>query len=310
MALYYNNIVNSGGGMNSLLDLRMDGSEKVRYDYDDFMSYIRHSHLSVWPNFSADSHWHDDLEFISVLSGYLDYNVNGEITRINKGQGIIVNSRQLHYGFSKEKKDCEYICVLLHPMLLCTSPLIEREFVAPILKDDSIPYVFLDADIAWQRAILDDIFQICEARKKTTAPLLIQEIFNHIWLLITDNAITIKHSTIKNSNLTILKNMLFFIQKNYAEKVSLADIAKAGNVSKSTCLSIFKRYLQDTPMNFLVSYRLQKSIQLLKDTTLSMTEIALSVGLGGSSYFAETFKKKYGVSPREYKKQFSVQRTD
>ncbi len=288
--------------MSVLLDLRVDGSERVKYDYDDFRSYIRDSELSVWPNYTAFSHWHDDLEFISVLSGYIDYNINGEIIRLNPGQGIIVNSRQLHYGFSKEQKECNFICVLLHPVILCSSQHIDREFVSPILGDDSIPYILLDEKIEWQRKILDDLQKMCDNRKKATAPLLIQSLFSHIWFLVTENAVKLKRTKTKDRNLSVLKDMLLFIQKNYKNKVTLSDIAKSGSVSKSTCLVIFKKYLQDTPTNYLIGYRLKQAIKLLKANELTVTEVAFEVGFSGVSYFAETFKKNYGYSPSEYRK--------
>ncbi len=287
--------------MMAFLDMRADGSERVKYDYDGYYSYVRRSPLSVWQNYSADSHWHDDLEFISVLSGYMDYNVNGEIIRLNAGQGIVVNSRQLHFGFSKEHKECEFICILLHPMLLCTTQYIDREFVSPFLADDSVSYIFLDEKVEWQKKILDDLAEMADYKDTLTAPLLIQSLFNHIWLLITENTVKIKHSKIKDRNLSVLKDMLLFIQKNYENKITLEDIAKAGNVSKSTCLVIFKKYLQDTPANYLIGYRLKKATDLLKETDLSITEIACEVGFSGASYFTETFKKHYKCSPSEYK---------
>ncbi len=292
--------------MKTLLDRRTDGSEKVKYDYDGYYAYIRRSFLSVWPNFSADSHWHGDLEFISVLSGYMDYNVNGEIIRLNAGQGIFVNSRQLHFGFSQEQRECEFICILLHPMLLCASQSVDRDFVSPLLEDSSIPYIFLDGKIEWQRAILDDLAQMCEFRATATAPLLIQSLFNHIWLLIVQNtADKTERKKAKDRNLSVLKDMLSFIQKNYAGKISLADIAKAGNVSKSTCLAAFKKYLQDTPANYLIGYRLKKATALLAETQLSVCEIAFETGFQGASYFAEAFKKHCGSTPSDYRASLS-----
>ncbi len=289
--------------MSDLLDLRDDGSERVKYDYDDFRSYIRESELSVWPNYSADSHWHDDLEFISILSGYMDYNVNGEIIRLNAGQGIIVNSRQLHFGFSKEQKECRFICILLHPIILCSSQHIDREFVSPILDDNSIPYIFLNEKTEWQKQILDDLKIMCDNKDKSTAPLLIQSLFSHIWFLLTESTVNLKCKKIKDRNLSVLKDMLVFIQKNYKDKVTLSDIAKSGSVSKSTCLLIFRKYLQDTPINYLIGYRLKKAANLLKETDLSVSEIAFEVGFQGASYFTETFKIYYGFAPRQYRKE-------
>ncbi len=286
-----------------VVDKRADGSERVKYNYDGYMAYVRRGLLSNYPNFAADSHWHDDLEFISVLSGSIDYNVNGEILHLEAGQGIIVNARQLHYGFSAAHDECDFYCVLLHPMLLCISQHIDREFVSPILADSSLPYVLLDSKTGWQKEVLSDIESIYLHRDRSNAALYIQSIFYHIWIALYENTLNAKCTKPQDRNLSVLKDMLVFVQGNYANKITLDEIAAAGNVSKSTCLTIFKKYLQDTPTNYLIGYRLKRAMEMLKDSDLSITEVALEVGFGGVSYFAETFKKNYGCSPSEYRKQ-------
>ncbi len=283
------------------VDVRVDGSEKVKYDYDGYYAYIRRGRLSYYPNFAADSHWHDDLEFISILSGSMDYNVNGEILHLKAGQGIMINARQIHHGFSPEYKDCEFYCVLLHPMLLCTSQNIDRNFVSPILSDNSLPYILFDNKTEWQKEILSDIEAMYLCKDRLNAPLYLQNSFYHIWAQISENALKVKQTKQQNRNLSVLKDMLIFVQKNFSNKITLQDIAKAGNVSKSTCLVIFKKYLQDTPTNYLIGYRLKEAIKMLKGSDLPITEIAFEAGFSGASYFAETFKKNYSCSPSEYR---------
>ena len=85
-------------------------------------AYTIHKLLSHYPNYSAISHWHDDIEFLMIRSGQIQYNVNGKILTLEQGQGIFVNSRQMHYGFSESHRECEFFCILIHPMLLCTLP--------------------------------------------------------------------------------------------------------------------------------------------------------------------------------------------
>ncbi len=286
------------------IDVRKDGSEKINYDYDEYYAYVRRGRLSHYPNYAADSHWHDDLEFISVISGSMDYNVNGKILRLEPGQGVVVNARRLHYGFSNERNECEFYCILLHPILLCTSQRIDRDFVAPFLADPSLPYIFLDGKVDWQREILTDVENMYRRKDKITAPLAIQSLFYHVWFTLIENVVTVKKNRKPDRNLSVLKDMLTFIQKNYARKISLDDIASSGKVSKSSCLAIFKKYLHDTPANHLVAYRLSRAVKRLRETTSSVTEIAFDVGFNGSSYFAESFKKIYGCSPSEFRKKY------
>ena len=123
------------------LELKDDRSEKVRYDYSDYPIYTQRALLSSYPNYAAPVHWHDDIELIAVLSGEMRYNVNGEIISIRENEGIIVNARQIHFGFSTERKDCDFICILLHPLMLCATPAYERDFVLPVLHNCNAAYI-------------------------------------------------------------------------------------------------------------------------------------------------------------------------
>ncbi len=285
-----------------MIEIKKDGSEKVKYDYDGYYAYIRRAFLSIYPNFIADSHWHDDIELIYVLSGAMTYNVNGKIIEIESGNGIFVNSRQLHFGYSETKEECDFICILLHPMLLCTSQSIDRSFVAPVISDSSVPYILLNKNIGWHKEALGCVRRIYECRDEQAAPLHIQREFYSLWALFCENLERKERSEAESSShLLILKEMLTFIQQNYSERTELSDIARSGNVSKSTCLTIFKKYLNDTPTNHLINYRLKKAAVLLAETNMPVSEIALAVGFQSISYFTEVFGRNYGQTPRKYR---------
>lgn len=285
------------------MELYQDGSEHVRYDYDGCRAYIRRARLSVYPNYAAESHWHDDIELVLILSGKMQYNVNGKIMHLDAGQAIFVNARQLHYGFSAAKEDCEFLCILLHPMMLCTTQQIEREYVAPILSDAGLPCLVLREAIAWQREALADIRAIYEERGAVAAPLAIQSRFSHFWMLLYRNAAAAHRTPPRTDrNLSVLRDMIGFIQKNYSERISLQEIAAAGSVSKSTCLALFRRYLHDTPTDYLIRYRIRQAALLLTETDCTVCEAALATGFQGASYFSETFRRCYGCTPTAYRK--------
>ncbi len=288
------------------VDVRPDGSERVRYDFDRYYAYVRLGQLSLYPGYAADSHWHEDVEFILVLSGGMDYNVNGRILHLEQGQGIMVNPRQLHYGFSPQRQECRFLCVLLHPMLLCATEQVERQFVTPFIADSAAPCLLLEPQIPWHRQILADLKGIWDCREKAAAPLYIQSAFYHIWGLLAEHGERRDLPRQQDRQLSILKEMLSFVHKNYSDRILLSHIARVGNVSKSTCLAIFRKYLQDTPANYLIGYRLKRAADLLQDTDRPVSEIALDVGFQGASYFSEAFQKRYGLTPRAYRKKQSA----
>lgn len=284
------------------VDINSDRSENVKYDYPDFPIYVRRALLSAYPNYAADSHWHDDIELMLILSGKMLYNVNGEIVTLNAGEGILVNTRQLHYGFSDDMTECDFICILFHPIILCTAQSFESEFVEPILSS-GVPYLHLSPNVEWQNKILRNIQNIYDCKDEREATLCTQGYLCFLWShLLVHTDISEKRKTQTDTKLTTLKAMIDYIHRYYSEKITLDDIAKAGNVSKRTCGTVFLQYLNKTPMEFLIDYRLRKAIELLKTADKTVLEISLAVGFSGASYFAESFRKNFGVSPTDYKK--------
>jgi len=57
------------------------------------------------------------------------------------------------------------------------------------------------------------------------------------------------------------------------------------------------------PIDLIKEFRLSHALELLQTTNLSITEIAFRSGFADASYFGKCFRKRYGLSPREYLKQ-------
>ena len=98
------------------------------------------------------------------------------------------------------------------------------------------------------------------------------------------------------------RKMVSYIFSHFAERLTLEEIAASGRVSRSKCCLIFKKYLGESPIDFVNSYRLEKSCLELRNTTQSITEIALNCGFNHSSYFTKLFCRKYGCTPSEYRR--------
>lgn len=285
-----------------LIDIKDDCSERVRYDYPDFPVYVRRCFLSVFPDFSADRHWHDDIELIYVISGEIKYNVSGEMVSVKAGEGMFVNSRQLHFGYSDEKKECDFICILFHPVLLCNSKMLEDKFVHPIIESDLSYLLFEDNE--QNKNILQSIRQIFESKDDKSAPLTIQSCVFSLWKELFEKIGAVdEYATHSDGRISVLKKMMSFIHENHKEKITLAEIANSGGVSKRSCGYFFMKYLNQTPISYLCDYRLRKSVELLIQTDMTVLQISAEVGFSGAGYYAECFRKKYGISPANYRKQ-------
>ena len=105
-------------------------------------------------------------------------------------------------------------------------------------------------------------------------------------------------------NVDILKEMLAYISTHYSERMNMAELASAAGVCRSRCCQIFQKYMGTTPNVFITSYRLERAMELLRETNLSVTEIASACGFNSSSYFTESFVKYKGCTPTEYRKKY------
>lgn len=289
--------------MEITITLKNDMSEQVLYISPELPMYLRKGLLSWYPNFSAVSHWHDDVEFIAVLSGHMKYNIDGHVVMLEAGDGIFVNSRHLHYGFSEDYTECEFICILLHPLLLCTAKFVEEHYISPLISNTAFACCILHQNIAWENEVLTAICQMYDHRSDHTFVLHIQSLFYRIWALLFEHAPSDTAPPDNHSHqLSTLKDMIGFLQNHYQEKVTLENIAAAGRVCKSNCCSLFQKYLNQTPISYLTDLRLNKSIELMHQTDMSMTEISYAVGFSGASYYTETFGKRFGCTPTQYRR--------
>lgn len=298
---------------NLTINLYHDNSEKVPYNNPEIPIYAGKAFVSSFPHSATLSHWHDDLEFLLILSGYMNYNVNGHTYQLKEGNGIFVNSRQLHFEFCDAGTDCEYICVLLHPILLCTNPFIEQTYVSPVIFNQNFPYKILSSSISWEKEILSLIVQIYETemRKEETHILSVQSIFYRLFILLFEHNIqSVSQSTKASYRLSSLKDMIGYIQKNYCKKITVGEIASVGKLCKSNCCKIFQNYLHQTPIGYLTDYRLFKSIDLLRNTEKTVTEIGYEVGFSSASYFTETFRKYMHCTPTQYRKKLNDDGSD
>lgn len=288
------------------LTIRSDRSEKFFYNCVKFPAFFGEGTMSGFPNYTALCHWHDDVEFSVVRKGSIDYNINSETVRISEGEGIFINSRQLHYNFSHDRQESEYLCVLLHPVLLCASSYVEETFVTPLLENSGFAYRTLRRDSSWGQRVCEKLLDMWKRQQQHRAQLAIQAGFFEIWdELYRQAPLEPKKDRPGNQHMSALKAMIGYIEKNYQGKVTLSDIAMAGHVSKTSCCKIFQEYVNQSPNAYLIEYRLRNAMELLRTTDMTIAEICFEVGFNGPSYFSESFHKVFGCSPGSFREKHS-----
>lgn len=100
-----------------------------------------------------------------------------------------------------------------------------------------------------------------------------------------------------------LQRALEFIHSNFSYEIGVAEIARAVGLDRTYLYRIFRRWNNTSPKEYLTLYRLQTAGKMLRDTTLSVTEIALSCGFKEVSLFDKQFKALYGASPLKFRRE-------
>ncbi len=286
--------------------LNSDASEDVLYNNSEFPAYIKMGQLSNYPDYSAISHWHDDLEFILILKGSMTYDVNGQTIVLKEGEGIFVNSRCFHYGYSKEHQECIFICILLSPKLLTNNEYFINNYLNKLLNNKNYPYQKLNPTIKWQNIILNDLNLLYGNNVNYIDPFYILEKTIHIVSILFNNMNSSLKEYENSDDIIALTKMIGYVQKNYSNKILLKDIYTIGNCCKTKCTLLFNKYLNISPMIYLNKYRLEKASNLLNNTNNTITEIAYACGFSSASYFCELFQKYYEMSPKMYREKYKI----
>ncbi len=102
----------------------------------------------------------------------------------------------------------------------------------------------------------------------------------------------------------ILESAKGYINNNYNNDISLSDVAGYVYLSTSHFARAFKKYYKISPIQYLLSVRIEKAKSLLEETNLKVGDIASSVGFSAQQRFNDIFKKHLGVSPSEYRQKY------
>lgn len=104
--------------------------------------------------------------------------------------------------------------------------------------------------------------------------------------------------------LTRFNRILRYIAERDGEMLRPAEIASACNLSLRTLERVFIRHLGCSPGAYLIDRRLNRGAGLLASTDRTITEIAYSCGFRESNYFCKLFRRKFFLSPQEYRRKF------
>lgn len=287
------------------LTIMNDLSEVVQSYLPDVNIAIQQNKLSDFTAMQALCHWHDDIEIIKILDGEMNFYINGETVLLQKNEGIIINSRMMHYGYSASGQDCTFICILINPMIFDKTSTIYKKFVLPVITSTHIKQYALSPLNPQHQTLLSTIQHLADNYLLQPKHSPLQSIafayqFWHEWFSLLQADMTVLNDS-EDTDTVLQKKMTTFIYSNYMHTITLDDIAASANICRSRCCKLFKRFARLSPIAYLNAYRMEKSKILLSKSQLSITEIAIKCGFNSPSYFSKQFYTLNQCTPKAYR---------
>ena len=150
------------------------------------------------------------------------------------------------------------------------------------------------------------IFDECIAldKRKKHADHITKALFSYAVVALQKcNAKTLQPSAAASEDIPpLVLKIIEYLHLHFAEKITLESLSETFFISKGMLMYNFKKYINCSPIDFLLKVRLTKAKEMLVNTAKSVCEISEQCGFSSANYFGLIFKSKEGISPATYRK--------
>ena len=254
-------------------------------------------------SFQIPVHWHDEFEIIYVRSGFLTVSISGESYIGKTGEAFVVSPGNLHL-MGSQTGTVDYYTFLfpLKYISFRTDDMSDEKLLEP-LNSGHLMICPRVKDTA--KELCEQLIEIYEAKKDESESKITTQVRTKIILLQFILEMWKKGFVIENDTSgrnTVEKEMVSYIQQNFTGKISLREFGEQFHLSEIYISRYFKEHFHITLSQYVTYLRLEHAKQLLQDTDIPVTDVAMQSGYQNVSYFIRSFQKAYAVSPLKYRK--------
>ena len=254
-------------------------------------------------SFQIPVHWHDEFEIIYVRSGFLTVSISGESYIGKTGEAFVVSPGNLHL-MGSQSGTVDYYTFLfpLKYISFRTDDMLDEKLLEP-LNSGHLMICPRVKDTA--KELCEQLIEIYMAKKDESESKIATQVRTKIILLQFILEMWKKGFVIENDTSgrnTVEKEMVSYIQQNFTGKISLREFGEQFHLSEKYISRYFKEHFHITLSQYVTYLRLEHAKQLLQDTDIPVTDVAMQSGYQNVSYFIRSYQKAYAVSPLKYRK--------
>lgn len=260
--------------------------------------------------YSLDFHTHEQHELLLLHGGNCRFLVGNQLYYLQPGNLLMLDGMTVHRAYvygdpeAYERSIVRFQAEWLRPLL----KELKLEYLLDLFTENrnGIIRTFQKRDEDRIERIMKELAYLYELedndlndarRKLTLAHLLIQ-------ISVSTEKIIHKEEMPRDEQTEIAERTTNFLFTHYREPLTVDDVARAVNLSKSYLSHVFKSVTGYTIMNYLMSYRLsQARNQLLAERQKPIKQVSFENGFESEAHFSRYFKQNFGVSPSQYRKE-------
>ncbi len=232
-------------------------------------------------------HRHEFYEIELILEGGGVYNIDGIDYPISRGKLFVMSPISYHkLNFDKNTR-----LINLMFTLNCDN----LKFLSGLFAN--APHFVLDlreTDIEFIRVLAEETVKNLKNNNRYTD-----------YTAVLLNCVLGKISSLKSSesfkSISVISEAVLYIQNHFTEPITLEEVAKISNYSPNYFGKQFKQNTGISFKQYVADLRFAFAKELLKNSSLSVTQISHQSGFNDFSYFMTTFKAKYGVTPKQFR---------
>lgn len=250
------------------------------------------------------THWHEHLQLYYFVEGRAILECGHNRFKVSPGNVAVVNSNELHY-LESLSDDLEFYVIRIEPTFLFSNQvdLLQTKYLAPLALNRIAFQNLIESDAQ----ILDCVTSTLQeyftketgyelAIKASIYQLIVLLLRRYVGKILTKNDFEERARTLKR-----FEDVFQIIENNYAEKISLKELADSVNISACHFCRTFKQITGKTTTDYINGVRLEKAVCFLEQTNLNITEIALKCGFDSVNYFSRLFRKYYNTSATKFR---------
>lgn len=277
----------------------------------EFPFMIRLFHFRT-RRFTHGSTWHERLELFMPVQGQCPFRVGEHTLVLHPGDMVVLDNAKLHHVVENDRLDSKVVVVSFLPEFVYSlgSPTHDYAFLLPFYATgDPQPHLLRHQD-DWAPLVYESLARLLEVYfdpaqtqyRQAACKAYLLEILYFLARHFHSAVVLQSEFSLQQQRITRLQKLFDYLSANYAEKITLHQAAAMTHLSKPQFTRVFKKVAGMTFVNYLTHTRISHAARLLLESQSSIAEIATQVGFSDQSYLTRQFRKSFGCSPRDYRK--------